>query len=188
MYERDEREPSNEDLLNLARVLKVSAGWLAAGEEGIPPPNLREISLTLPRTIPVISYGQATEPQKAVDSYLAGAEMQEVNLYGEAAERYGRSAFALRVEGEAMLPDFRPGDIVIVDPDVAPNPGNIVVAKLAHLPDVVLKKYRARGTDPDGSVIFELVPLNDDYSTVTVNATHPGRIIGTVVEHHRKLR
>jgi hypothetical protein len=36
--------------------------------------------------------------------------------------------------------------------------------------------------------VFELVPLNDDYPTLMVDATNPGRLIALVIEHHRKMR
>lgn len=37
--------------------------------------------------------------------------------------------FALRIEGDSMEPDFKAGDIIIVDPEVEPTPGEFVVAR-----------------------------------------------------------
>ncbi len=37
--------------------------------------------------------------------------------------------FALRIEGDSMEPDFKAGDVIIVDPEVEPTPGEFVVAK-----------------------------------------------------------
>jgi len=175
-------------LPELATALGTSLEYLLTGEGPSQLPNAKELPLTLPRKIPIINYIQAGHPKEVVDDYMAGAGMGEVSLYGEAAERYSRYTFALEVDGDSMLPEFRPGDVVIVDPDVVPNPGNIVVAKLDTEDRATLKKYRARGFDAQGEPIFELVPLNDDYPTITVNAGNPGRVVGTVVEHHRKLR
>ncbi|MBL3591607.1 MAG: S24 family peptidase [gamma proteobacterium endosymbiont of Lamellibrachia anaximandri] len=87
-----------------------------------------------------------------------------------------------------MEPDFRPGDQIIVDPDVAPRSGEIVVAKMGHEEKITLKKYRARGTDENGNEIFELVPLNHNYATLLVNADNPGRIIGTMMHYLRNMR
>ena len=50
------------------------------------------------------------------------------------------------------------------------------------------KKYRPRGHDSNGHEIFELVPLNQDWPTITVNADNPGQIVGTVMEHRRRRR
>jgi phage repressor protein C with HTH and peptisase S24 domain len=39
-------------------------------------------------------------------------------------------AFAVEIEGDAMLPDFKPGDRVIVTPAAEPRPGGPVLAGL----------------------------------------------------------
>jgi SOS-response transcriptional repressor LexA len=87
-----------------------------------------------------------------------------------------------------MLPDFRPGDYVIVDPDAPVRPADVVVAKLDRDQSETVKKYRPRGDDADGCPIFDLVPLNPYYPTLTADAWNPGRIIGSVVERRRRLR
>ncbi|WP_417480969.1 S24 family peptidase [Maricaulis sp.] len=40
-----------------------------------------------------------------------------------------RTAYALTVEGEAMLPVYRPGDRLIISPDDRPRPGDRVMVK-----------------------------------------------------------
>ena len=97
------------------------------------------------------------------------------------------NAFALRIKGDSMLPEFREGDTVIIDPAVAPRPGDYVVAKNGES-EATFKKYRPRGVNELGQQVFELVPLNDDYPTLTVDATNPGRLVAPVIEHRRKLR
>ncbi len=94
-------------------------------------------------------------------------------------------AFAITVEGESMLPDFAPGDRVVIDPAVKPQPGDLVVAKLEAETEATFRKYRLRGRDATGQDIIDLVPLNDDYPVVTMDSNNPGRIIGTLVEHRR---
>ncbi len=68
------------------------------------------------------------------------------------------------------------------------EPGDIVVAKLDGETAATLRKYHSCGEDAAGQPLFELVPLHADYPTVMVDATNPGRLIGPVFEHHRKLR
>ena len=85
-----------------------------------------------------------------------------------------------------MLPDYRPGDRVIIDPEVTPTPGDCVVAKNGE-DEATFKKYRPRGLDQAGNMVFELVPLNDDYPIIRSDAT-PVRIIGTMVEHRKYRR
>ncbi len=100
----------------------------------------------------------------------------------------GPRAFALIVEGESMTPGFSPGDKVIFDPDLAPRPGDFVVAKLDEEEKATFKKYRPRGQDRDGNVVIELVPLNDDWPTLSIDAANPGRVVAPMVEHRHYRR
>lgn len=96
---------------------------------------------------------------------------------------YGKKAFALRIEDSDMQPDIMPGDIIIIDPDTPPAPGDNVIAALDEHKAIVLRRYRL--TAPGN---IELTPLNPDYPRYTINKKHPGRIIGTQVEVRRFRR
>lgn len=95
----------------------------------------------------------------------------------------GCCAFGLWVRGNSMEPDFKEGDLLIVDPDEAPKAGDFVIAKNGS-EEATFKKYRSRGEYDDGRPRFELVPLNDDHETLSTDHT-PIAIIGVVVEHRR---
>lgn len=134
------------------------------------------------RAIPVISAIQAgtvkeiTEPYEIGDGYAT--------LYTD--DSYSKWAFGLEIEGDSMLPEFRPGDLVIVEPEWEPRPGEFVVAKNGK-DEATFKKYRERGIDANGNIVFELVPLNDDYPTLRSDIT-PLVVIGVMAEHRRKTR
>lgn len=85
-----------------------------------------------------------------------------------------------------MLPEFKPGDLVIIEPEWDPRPGEYVAAKNGR-EEATFKKYRQRGFDASGNVVFELVPLNEDYPTIRSDET-PLAIIGVMAEHRRKTR
>ena len=53
--------------------------------------------------------------------------------------------------------------------------------------EATFKKYRPRAVDARGSMVFELVPLNDDYPIIRSDVT-PVRIVGTMVEHRKYRR
>ena len=72
------------------------------------------------------------------------------------------AAFALEIGGESMLPDFKPGDIIIVDPGIEPIPGDFVVAMLEGENEATFKKFRPRGTD-DASQPPSNRATNPDY-------------------------
>lgn len=98
-------------------------------------------------------------------------------------------SFALEVRGDSMEPEFREGDVIIVDPSISPDASHYVIAELLRSAtepgagEITFKQYRPRGING----IFDLVPLNPAYPTITVNGTNPGRVIGVVAEHKRNL-
>lgn len=99
---------------------------------------------------------------------------------------YSQWAFGLEIEGDSMLPKFEPGDIVIIEPEWTPRPGEYVAAKNGKQ-EATFKKYRQRGTDAAGNDIFELVPLNENYPIVRSDET-PLAIIGVMAEYRQKAR
>lgn len=153
-------------------------GWLAIPSKTFSVSNI-EPALPADRTIPVISYVQAGNWRDIVDNNPIGYSDDTIPARGE----YGMYTFALRIMGNSMEPEFREGDVVVIDPDVAPTPGDYVVAR-NHVEAATFKKYRPRGVDERGHPIFELVPLNDDYAVMRSDQ-EPIQIIGTMVEHTR---
>jgi SOS-response transcriptional repressor LexA len=134
------------------------------------------------REIPVISYAQAKKMREGVDPFAieGGAETITTDL------DLSSSAFGMVIKGESMLPEFREGDKVIIDPSMAPQPGDFVVAENGE-EEATFKKYRPRGTGDRGEMVFELVPLNDDFPTLHSERDHL-RVIGVMVEHRKYRR
>jgi len=134
------------------------------------------------RPIPVISSVQAGALRDMDNPYSPG----DGYAYEYTDQDLSPWAFALDVEGLSMSPEFRPGDRIIVEPEMSPNPGDFVVARNGS-EQATFKKYRPRGIDSSGNMIFELVPLNDDYPTLRSDTEHLS-VIGVVTEHRKKLR
>jgi len=167
----------------LERATGYRAAWLVTGKG----PKLVDVQNVGPadlgaHRIPLISYVQAGVWTGVVDNYQPGdAEdflLTDLELSG--------SAFALEIKGDSMLPEFKPGDRVIIDPNVSPQPGDFVVAKNGE-EEATFKKYRPRGINERGETVFELVPLNEDYPSMRSDQT-PIRIVGTMVEHRKYRR
>lgn len=129
--------------------------------------------------VPVISFVQAGTFKEAI----LNAQENFVACY---VENLSGDAFALEVKGDSMSPEFKAGDKIIVDPEVLPLPGDYVIAQNGEH-EATFKKYRPRGYDAEGQVIFELTPLNPDYPVLN-SSEQSIRIIGTVVEHIRSLK
>ena len=172
-----------ENLLTAASALGVSQKWLATGDGPMSASDSNVAAAQIgARRIPLIDYVQAGVWTAVADTFQPGdAEdwlLTDLDLSGQ--------AFALQIKGESMRPDFNPGDRVIIDPDVHPQAGDYVVAKNGE-EEATFKKYRVRGTDAIGSVIFELVPLNPDFETMRSDE-RPIRIVGVMVEHRKYRR
>ena len=189
---------SKPNLLKLAELLQIDLNWFMSdsAEQDAPkygklrvvtnppmasPVNVAPVALGK-RAIPVISAIQAGALKEIAQPYEPGDGFATVYTDDE----YSRWAFALEIEGESMRPEFSPGDIVVIEPEWEPRPGEYVAAKNGNN-EATFKKYRPRGTDSNGNMIFELAPLNEDYPTLRSDIT-PLQIIGVMAEHRRKAR
>lgn len=144
-------------------------------------PNAVRVSSAI-RTVPLINTVQAGHWTQIKDGTPKGEEHPQVPV----ARRIGPRAFALEIDGPSMLPDFRPRDVVIVDPDVAAQPGDFIVAQVDQDDEATFKRLRVKGQDTKGRAIVELVPLNPDWPTLTMK--RGGQIVGVAVDLIRRLR
>ena len=142
--------------------------------------NFKIVLMDKVRRVPVLNYVQAGEFCEYFDDAIA--DMFEV-IIGD----YPPHVHWIIIEGLSMTPDFNPGDLILVDPDTQPSPGDYVVAKKAGENAVTFKKWRPRGFDDDGVEYCELVPLNHDFPII--DSRHiPFTICGVAVEHKKKLK
>lgn len=137
--------------------------------------NLRPLSKEEHKTtrIPLLSTVQAGLPTDHGDL-----------CYDESIEVFGSlpdGCYALKVTGDSMSPLIDHGDIVVVDPNRWPRPGDYIVARseLENLAEATVKRYTPIGFDADGREIFEARPLNALYPPMH-SVQQKLRIIGTV--------
>lgn len=171
----------------LAAATGFSAMWIATGagpeKSGIAPfdVNVRPAPPGM-RAYPVISKIQAGLVKEIACPYEPGDGFA-VEFGEDDASPW---AFYLEIEGDSMLPEFRSGDRVLIDPEVQPRPGDFVAARNTKQ-EATFKKYRVRGIGDSGQEVFELVPLNDDYPILRSDEQHL-TVVGTMLEHRRKFR
>lgn len=151
-------------MVALARVFDVSPHWLSTGKGSPEPSNVE------PGGDPA---GVAGTGDQLVCRKRQWREMSEQasgfdgNVeYVMASIDIGPRGFGLWLRGQSMAPFFNEGDLVIVDPDEAPRPGDYVIASNGK-DEATFKKFRPRGIDENGQEVFELVPLNDDFPPST---------------------
>ncbi|MCT6874822.1 LexA family protein [Frischella perrara] len=166
------KKPRN--LYELSIALKCDLAWLLSGKEK--EINNVEMIKIISHQVPLISYVQAgiwreiceIKDSTGFDYVMTSLELSE-------------KAFALEIKGDSMEPEFKEGDIIIVDPIVKPMPGEFVVAINGDA-EATFKKYREIGYDNFERMQFELVPLNPDYTTLS-SLKQDIKLIGTMVEH-----
>lgn len=132
------------------------------------------------RSIKLITYHQA-----ALWDEKSNPSGKRATEFVHADTSVGKSAFALRIDDRSMEPEIRPDDIVIIDPDVPPTPGDFVVARLDGVREALLRKFRPKAALPTEYPEVELVPLNEDWPSVLIEVNGPGRVVGPVVELRR---
>ena len=76
--------------------------------------------------VPLLSDVQAGAYKMYVDNLLPEDEAQDLIPTGVPVNRH---TFALRVMGDSMEPEFREGMILIVEPEMSPQPGDYVIAR-----------------------------------------------------------
>ncbi|MDG4948400.1 helix-turn-helix domain-containing protein [Actinobacillus equuli subsp. haemolyticus] len=173
-WESNTTKPNAENILDLSTVLQCDISWLlrGSGESNVMPAS---IGVT---KVPLISYVQAGA-WTGIDDFRETCGdyeyiLTDLDVSGD--------AFALKIKGDSMEPEFIAGDIVIIDPKVEPHAGEFVAAINGDY-EATFKKYRPlEDLDEYGRQHFELVPLNPDWHSMS-SLKQEIRIIGTMVEH-----
>lgn len=170
---------------HIEQALGKPLGWMDTPHASEDPSrfdqNVRSVAVGT-RAIPVISAIQAGKMKEITQPYALGDGYAAIYV----DDGYSPWAFALEIEGDSMTPDYQEGDLVIIEPEWTPRPGECVAARNGKQ-EATFKKYRQRGIDSAGNDIFELVPINENYPTVRSDETSL-TIIGVMAEHRRKAR
>jgi phage repressor protein C with HTH and peptisase S24 domain len=82
------------------------------------------------RRVPVLSWAEASKLATGEDGSLGERMVGRPGAEQVATLSEDPRAFAVEIEGEAMLPDIKPGDRVVVAPSREPRPGGPVLAGL----------------------------------------------------------
>lgn len=173
-WEKEETVPRGENLLRLAELLQCTAAWIIDGEGEVFAAPLKVSNVT---AVPWIELAQATG---WLDQQRFALQQQATRfLYSD--RPVSELALAVTLNDSAMLPDYRPGDTLICDPAVAPEPGDAVLAAVEGIPQLRIYRLLAQH---DEKPEFVLRPLNEDYPVVG-SAEHSIHIIGTLMETRR---
>ncbi|WP_309085936.1 helix-turn-helix transcriptional regulator [Chelativorans sp.] len=148
------RWPSTESLAKIIDATGASLGDFMALVDGTMEPRRRP-----GRTrVPLLGFAQAGTGGYFTDAgFPSGEGWEQIDLPGQVSE----TAYALEVQGDSMLPLYRNGDVLVVEPSAAVRRGDRVVAKTTE--GEVMAKILFRQTPSE----IELLSLNPD---------HPNRV------------
>lgn len=154
------RWPSTESLAKIIEATGVTLGDLFALVEEHP---RRPVGRMRQRraAVPLLGFAQAGAGGFFDDAgFPVGQGWEEIELPAGA----GEGAYALQVQGDSMLPLYRDGDVLIVEPGAQVRKGDRVVVKIIS-GEVTAKVLASRSTEA-----IELVSLNP---------AHPDRTVST---------
>ncbi len=183
LWEHDTNQPNGDNLLKLAKALNTTPEWLRHGHGVRESKHIYNIEPAAKqpstRKLPVISHVHAGNWAEAIDYYAAGDDVE----WEDAPYSASTNAFWLRVVGDSMTSpiglSITEGMLILVDPDIAPESGKLVVAKLDGTDEVTFKKLVI------DAGIKSLRPLNPSYSPIIINGNC--QIVGVVTELKLKL-
>lgn len=128
---------------------------------------------------PVISSVVAGMWAEAIEPY----QVEEIDTYLPTTERVSKRSFWLEVKGDSMTSasgiSFPSGTMILVDPELEPESGKLVVAKLLDVNEATFKQLII-----DAGQKF-LKPLNPAYPIMQINGNC--KIIGVVKDAKLKL-
>jgi len=173
---RSEVDPQSGNLERIAKAFGLSLAELAEmAEEREPVTELSDKLTFLERSTRV-----ALIPWSRVEAYVDVSVSHQLKAEDDWMPRPKYASdrtFALRVRGESMEPSYQHGDIIFVDPNVAPGHGKDVVVRLDDRDDVVFRRLVV-----DGKLEY-LKPANSNWpqKIIEIAAYPSARIVGIVI-------
>lgn len=150
--------PNGKAVAKLATFFNTTVDYIVYGTK------FEDKLITSMKRIPILSWVQAGSFTDSSESSV----LNEATNWMETSLRVSDMAFALAVKGDSMtnpngIPTIPEGSVVIVDPEMQPEHGKIVVARLDGTNEATIKKLVI-----DGPSKF-LVPLNPRYPNIPIN-------------------
>ena len=172
-WEQGTRLPGPEEIKEIAELLSVSPAYLLCltNDEFF---GASIETNAYCKKVPII-------PLSAIDtkSIDFDASEKQILIGNTHSFHFSDEAFAFEIPDSSMQPEFSPGDVVIVDPARAMEPGNYVIAFIKADKKAIFRKY------VEHEDAIELAPLNKDWASKKVKSSASLKVIGVVVEHHR---
>lgn len=162
---------------DIEKVLGLEENYLDADK------NIEEVTESRKtKLIPILSWVHAGDPHDIGDCDYS--ETMAVD------EDVPDGCFALRVNGDSMVPEFIEDTPIVINPSLHPKPGDFVVARVCSVAgtcETTLKQYALVGVDEYGREVFELRPLNHLYAPLRSDKLQI-EVLGVVIENRKRYR
>ena len=177
-WEQGTRSPGPVEAKLLAQNLKVSASYILCLTDN-PQGELTHASGHTHRFIPVLTMTDAPHAKEL----LSGSHNEKtIVIDGFNKSQQSEDLFAVTIEDTSMQPDFCVGDLVVINAQLSPKPGDYVLVYLITKKQCVLRKYGEAN-----ACLFQLLASNELWATVNVKQLDEVKVIGVVIEHRRFL-
>jgi transcriptional regulator with XRE-family HTH domain len=155
------------------RIAPEKRGSSLGGSEGrVAPPVVRE----LPMEVPLINQVAAGYPREFTD---LGYPARVAGEYVRTPDVSDPDAFAARVVGDSMLPEYREGDIVVFSPARLVVSGMDCFARLEPDHETTFKRAYFE-KDERGEELIRLQPLNPAFASRTLPREHVAGLYAAV--------
>lgn len=181
-WEQCTRSPGPLEAKLLAEQLGVSASYLLCLTDN-PQGDLIQNPENKFRHIPILSMKEAPHAREILGQQDPFIFEQTILIDSLNPSIKSSALFATSVDDSSMQPELNPGDVVVIDGDLQPNPGHYVLVYLTQKKQTVLRRYG----EADGC-LFQLLASSDLWATVSIKDTQEAQIIGVVVEIRKYLR
>jgi SOS-response transcriptional repressor LexA len=178
-HENGHRDISRNAARKYAAVFGVTVDELLEGHTGDPDYERTVKRALAIRTLPRLDWEMAQS--ETLDQQLGSARDYSSIPADILVSNRG---FTLVNEDDSMVDvearygvSFRPHNLLIIDPDRDPGPGDFVIAQVKHSSRWVFRQYRVVGYE-DGNPIVHLVPFNPTYPVYKLSKDD--RIIGAL--------
>lgn len=153
----DSDNPRIDNVTKLAKALGLDGARLLAGKLALDVDENVVSGPAMLGRVPRLSWVQAGALSEAIDLFEPGFAEEWLDC----PFPHSKKAFCLEVRGTSMSPDYRPGELIVVEP----------MLEALHDDDVVCRT-------PDGQATFKRLQITEDGTfLLALNPDFPNRII-----------
>ena len=180
-WEQGTRSPGPLEAKQLSEQLNVSASYLLCLTDNLEGELVQRMDGGL-HHVPVLGLADAPHAKEILNAGKNLSSNKSIVVDGFNKHRKSSCLFAMCLEDTSMQPQFMLDDLVIIDGELSPKPGDYVLAYLVSKKQTVLRKY----SEADGC-LFQLLASNELWATVTIQQQDEIEICGIVVEIRKYL-